>query len=186
MSRAAAVVLAIVLLAQPTTTWAAEIDTTCSRIGFSLQARWGQVLDGHFPAYQGEVQTLPDGRRQVRLSLATREVEIVGYPTYSRITRGSGFFDAERYPEISFVSQPYTEQLIRAGGKLAGTLRIRGIERREVFVIEPAACLHPGLECDVVASGDIRRSDYDMNRWSFAIADRIRFSLRIRTREATR
>jgi polyisoprenoid-binding protein YceI len=34
-----------------------------------------------------------------------------------------------------------------------------------------------------VATGTVRRSDYGIDRWSFAIVDKIRFSLRLRTRE---
>lgn len=162
---------------------AAAIDDVHSRIGFTLQTRWGQVLDGRFPAYRGDVQVLPDGRRRVSLRLVTREVEILGYPGYSRITRGRGFFDAERYPEVGFVSQPYPVQLTRSGGELAGRLRIRDVERREIFTIEPAGCERPGLDCDVVATGVVSRSDYGLDRWGFAIGDSIRFSLRIRTRE---
>lgn len=189
MSRAGAVAFGLVCAALlftqagAGTARAAGIDDVHSRIGFTLKTRWGQVLDGRFPAYRGDVQVLPDGRRRVRLRLAAREVEILGYPGYSRITRGRGFFDAERYPEVGFVSQPYTEKLIRSGGELAGRLRIRDVERREIFTIEPASCKRPGLDCDVVANGVVSRSDYGLDRWGFAIGDSIRFSLRIRTQD---
>lgn len=189
MSRAGAVVFgltcATLLFTQggAGTARAAGIDDVHSRIGFTLKTRWGQVLDGRFPVYRGDVLLLPDGRRRVSLRLAAREVEILGYPGYSRITRGRGFFDAERFPEVGFVSQPYTEQLIRSGGELAGRLRIRDVERREIFTIEPASCERPGLDCDVVATGVVSRSDYGLDRWGFAIGDSIRFSLRIRTQD---
>lgn len=187
MSRAGAaafnLVFAVALLTQggAGTAQAAGIDDVQSRIGFTLKTRWGQVLDGRFPAYRGDVQVLPDGRRQVSLRLVAREVEILGFPSYSRITRGRGFFDAERYPEVGFVSQPYTEQLTRSGGELTGRLRIRDVERREIFTIEPASCDRPGLDCDVVATGVVSRSDYGLDRWGLVIGDSIRFSLRIRT-----
>lgn len=160
---------------------AAGIDASRSQIGFTLRTRWGQVLEGRFPEFHGDIELLPDGRRRVRLSLAARDIEIVGRPGYSRLTRGEGFFDAERFPEVSFVSQPYPEQLTRTGGLLAGDLRIRDVVRRQAFVIAPSACARPGLDCDVVARGDVRRSAYGMDRWSFALADEVGFSLRIRT-----
>jgi polyisoprenoid-binding protein YceI len=165
---------------------ALEIDTGHSRIGFTLKTRWGQVLDGRFPVYRGEVETLADGRRRVRLVLSTRAVEIVDHPGYTRISRGSGFFDAERFPEARFVSQPYAEQLTRNGGVLVGTLTICGVSRQETFHIEPSACARPGLDCDVVTSGNVLRSDYGMGRWGLALADEVRFTLRIRTRQAAR
>ncbi|CAN5639226.1 hypothetical protein BH23PSE2_BH23PSE2_08910 [soil metagenome] len=160
---------------------AAEIDATASRIGFALKTRWGQGLEGRFPVFRGEVEALPGQRQRVRLLLSTREVEIVEHSAYTQHTRGRGFFDAERFPEVGFTSQPYPAALVHSGGALAGTLSIRGVSRRETFQVEPATCSRPGLECDVVAHGDVRRSDYGMGRWGVALADEVRFSLRMRS-----
>ncbi|MDH5833360.1 YceI family protein [Luteimonas kalidii] len=161
---------------------AAEIDTAHSRIGFTLKTRWGQTLDGRFPQWQGEIVEVSAARRQVRLRLPTAEVEILGHPQYSKLTRGKGFFDAERHPYVEFVSDPYDDALLREGGLLGGALTIRGVRRREVFNLEPAACARPTLDCDVVASGVVYRSDYAMDRWAFALGDRVVFSLHLRTR----
>ena len=162
--------------------WADEIDTAQSRIGFLLKTRWGQALEGRFPQWSGEIVDLSERRRQVRLRLPTREVEILDHPRYSRITRGTGFFDADHHPWVEFVSDPYTEDLLREGGLLGGALTIRGVRRREVFTLEPATCARPAIDCDVVASGVIYRSDYAMDRWGFALSDRVVFNLHIRTR----
>lgn len=164
---------------------AASIDPAQSQIGFTLKTRWGQALEGRFPVYEGGITALDDGRRRVQLSLSARDVEIVGYRNYTRLTRGKGFFDAERYPEVVFVSEPYGDELTRDGGALAGTLSIRGVRRREVFTVEPSACAQPGKDCDVVASGTVRRTDYGVDRWSFALSESVRFLLRIRTNEGS-
>jgi len=162
---------------------AASIDTATSRIGFTLSTRWGQELHGRFPHYQGEIATTADGRHQVRLRLDTADVEIVGHTGYSRLTRGGGFFDAAHYPHIEFVSEAYPPALLRSGGVLRGQLAIRGIARREAFVVQPATCDRPGRDCDVVAIGSIDRSVYGMDRWSFALSREVRFDLRVRVRE---
>lgn len=161
---------------------AEEVDPAHSSIGFTLTTRWGQRLDGDFPAYRGRIEDLADGRKRVRLALAARRITIVGHPGYSRLTRGAGFFDADRYPEVLFVSEPYAAALTRDGGTLRGRLRIRNVERTEAFTIEPAECARAGVDCDVVASGNVRRSDYGVDRWAFAIDDEVRFTLRIRVR----
>ena len=161
---------------------AAEIDTALSRIGFTLKTRWGQTLDGRFPDWRGEIVAVSDARRQVRLRLPTGDVEILDHPQYSRVTRGRGFFDADRHPWVEFVSDPYTDELLRDGGLLGGALTIRGVRRREVFTLEPATCDRPTIDCDVVASGVVYRSDYAMDRWGFALSDRVVFNLHIRTR----
>ncbi|MDQ2703525.1 MAG: YceI family protein [Pseudomonadota bacterium] len=160
---------------------AAGIDPATSAIGFTLKTRWGKTLVGHFPRYEGEVAELPDGRHQVRLRLAAAEVEIDGSSTFTRLTRGEGFFEADRFAWIEFVSDPYSTDLTRHGGRLGGQVTIRGVERRESFVIRPATCERPGVECDIVARGSIDRDDYGMGRWGFALSDKVVFSLRVRT-----
>lgn len=159
-----------------------RIDPAQSQVGFTLRTRWGQTLEGRFPVYEGEISALDDGRRRVRLTLSAREVEIVGHRNYTRLTRGKGFFDAERYPEVVFVSEPYGDELTRDGGALAGALTIRGVRRHEVFTVEPSACAHPAQDCAVIASGTVQRSDYGVDRWSFALSESVRFSLQIWTR----
>lgn len=161
---------------------AADIDPATSQIGFTLTTRWGQTLQGRFPQYQGEVVDADAGRHRVRLRLAARAVQILGHPGYTRLTRGGGFFDAARYPLVEFVSDPYLPALLRSGGPLPGTVSIRGIRRREVFVVSPATCAAPARDCAVVASGSIERGDYGMGRWDVALSGRVRFILRVRLR----
>jgi polyisoprenoid-binding protein YceI len=161
---------------------AEDIDAAASRVGFSLQTRWGQELQGQFPNLRGVVDDLGDGRHRVRLILSTRDVEIVGHAGYTRFTRGSGFFDAEHWPQAEFLSDPYPLQLLRDGGALGGILSMRGVQRREVFLVQPATCARPGRDCDVVATGRVKRDDYGMGRWSIALGDDVRFSLRMRLR----
>lgn len=178
---ALAVLLVSLALLVPTAT-AAQIDSTASRIGFTLKTRWGQTLHGRFPEFQGDIVTLADGRQQVQFKLAARSVEILGSPAYTRLARGRGFFDVQRHPQLEFVSVPYPQRLLQQGGALSGTLRIRGIQRQEVFTIDAADCARSARDCDVVANGSIRRSDYGIDRWSFALSDQVRFTLRIRLR----
>lgn len=162
---------------------AGEIDPATTQIGFTLKTRWGQVLRGRFPEFRGAIEPLADGRRRTRVVLFTRSVEIVGHANYTGFMRGEGFFDARRHPEVSFVSEPYDDVLVRQGGKLMGRLRIRGIEREESFTLAPAPCERPALDCDVVATGVVRRSDYGLDKWSFAVGDQVRFTLRLRVKE---
>ena len=173
---------ASVLLLAASLACATELDPVASQIGFTLRTRWGQSLQGRFPEARGEVAELADGRHQVRLQLSARSVEILGHPGYTRLTRGDGFFDAERYPQVDFVSEAYAPQLLRSGGALPGVLTIRDVRHREVFIISPATCARPARDCDVVASGSIHRADFGMDRWTFAVSDRVLFSLRVRVR----
>ena len=177
----------LLLCLWPTLAATAEtFDPAASRFGFELRTRWGMKLEGLFPRHESEVKRLPDGHRQVRLSMSTRDVQIEGHPRYTEWTRGGRFFDAQRYPAVVFVSQPYTEELLHQGGPLAGQLSIRGITRGETLSVAPATCAQPGRDCDVVVTGTVRRSHYDMDDWQMAVGDRVVFVLRARLKpEAT-
>jgi polyisoprenoid-binding protein YceI len=70
--------------------------------------------------------------------------------------------------------------LLKYGGDLAGDLSIRGITRPKTLTVAPSTCARPGRECDVVATGAVRRSDYDMDDWMMAVSDRVVFVLRAR------
>lgn len=177
-----ALALALALAAPAATAAAvATVDPGGSWAGFTLKTRWGQTLEGRFPVLEGEIVPAGD-RRRVQLRLSTVDVEIIGSPRYSRLTRGEGFFDADHHPQVVFVSDAYPASLLRDGGQLAGQLTIRGTTRREVFTIEPTDCERPGLDCDVLATGYVYRGDFMMDRWSFALSDRVRLVLRLRTR----
>lgn len=167
---------------QPQATEVGRFDSERTRIGFTLKTRWGQVLRGRFPEYAGSVERLADGQRRVQLRLQAREVVIDDHPNYTRYTRGEGFFDAERFAEVSFVSDPYPPALLREGGTLSGVLQIRDTRRAERFQIAPSTCARPGEDCDLVAVGSVRRSDYGVDRWMFAVSDQVRFTLRLRLR----
>lgn len=181
----ASVSLLVCALAAATSTGAhaAEIDPQHTKIGFTLKTRWGQVLQGRFPRFSGDIETLDDGRYRVRLRMSSKDVEIVGYPSYTGMTRGRGFFEVDRFPEVEFVSEPYASPLVANGGKLAGQLTIRDVTRREIFTIEPSACARPARDCDVIANGSVRRTDYGVDRWVLAVSDSVRFTLRLRVRE---
>ncbi len=159
-----------------------DFDPAHTRLGFELRTRWGQVLDGVFQRYEGSVEHLPDGRQQVRLRMYTRDVEIIDHPRYGDWARSEKFFDAERYPVVTFTSRPYDPMLLYDGGKLEGELSIKGISRPRSLDVAPATCSHPAVGCDVVATGAVRRSDYDMDDWMLAVSDRVVFVLRARIR----
>lgn len=158
-------------------------DTTHSRVGFRLQTRWGQHLRGEFPAYAGEVRVYPDGRRDVRMRLDSTRMHIVGHRRYTRWAKGPDFFDVAGFPVIEFVSETYDATLLREGGALHGTLTMRDVSRPVRFVLDPATCDQPGRECDVVASGEVDRTDFGMDDWRMAVGDTVRFELRVRTVE---
>jgi len=159
---------------------AQALDPSHTSFGFELRTRWGQRVAGTFPRYQGELIRLPDGRRQVRITLATGAVEVAQSTRYAAMARGEGFFDAARYPQIEFLSEPHTDALLHDGGPLRGKLSMHGVSRRETFAVKPATCARPGLDCDVVAQGSVSREDYRLSGWQLALRNEVQFDLRVR------
>jgi len=159
---------------------AIPLDKLHTQLGFELSTRWGQTLEGQFPRYDGVVTVLPDGRHQVSLRMYTADMQIADHARYAQWARGSAFFDADKWPEVVFISHPYDMTVLRGGGQIAGELVIRGIRRPETLTVQPAACPRPALDCDVVLSGAVRRSDYQMDSLKLAINDRVVFLLRAR------
>ena len=159
---------------------AQALDAARSRIDFDVRTRIGSVVRGRFPVFDGRVDTLPDGRRQVRLRLSTRDLEVGDSTRYTQLARGPQMFDAERHPVVEFVSEPYPPERVHHGGMLQGRLRLRGVERDERFELVPAACDRPGHECPIHATGRVSRDDYGLDGWRWALADRVRFHLNVR------
>lgn len=169
--------VAVLLAAAPVR--AAGIDAAASRVGFHLVTRWGEVVDGRFPVFEGQLTRLPDGRQRVRLALSAADVEIIGSARHTFMTRGKGFFEADRYPWIVFESEPFDPGLLASGGELPGMLGIRDVQRRESFTVAASACSRPARDCPVAATGTINRSQYGMNRWALAVGRNVHFQLLI-------
>lgn len=163
---------------------AAGFDPRHTRFGFELRTRWGQRVLGEFPAYDGAVLSLPDGRSQAYIRLATGAVEVADSPRYTELARGEDFFDAARFPQIEFVSEPHQVALGHDGGKLRGRLTMHGVSRMETFVVAPATCSRPGQDCDAVATGSVNRSHYALDGWRMVLSDKVRFTMRIRLQDA--
>ena len=158
---------------------AQALDTSRSRIDFDLHTRIGSQVRGQFPLAEGRVDTLADGRRQVRMRLDARGLRVGNSEYYTRLARGPQLFDVEHFPEIEFTSDPYPAALAHSGGALEGVLRMHGVEHRERFELAPASCARPGYECPILASGRVSRDDYGLDGWRWALADRVRFRLNV-------
>lgn len=167
----------------PAATRTLAFDPARSAFGFEIRTRLGQRIAGVFPHYSGGVTVLPDGRHVVQLRLFAAQAEIPSRPRYSQWLRGEDFFDAGRWPVIEYVSQPFAPETLQAGGTLDGTLIIRGIALPQALRVSPAACARPGRDCEVVARGNVQRSRFGMDNWSFALSDRVTFVLRSRLLE---
>ena len=159
------------------------LDPQRSHFGFEIRTRLGQRIEGEFPRFEGRIEILADGRRQVRLRMFSQYVQIPGKPRYTGWMRGEDFFDTQRHPVVEFDSLPFEPELVSEGGDLQGTLTLRGIRHRETLRLMPAGCDRPGYDCDLVGRGTVLRGRYGMDGWHIALSDRVTFLMRGRLTE---
>lgn len=160
------------------------LDPEHTRFRFEMRTRWGQRVLGEFPAFEGEVLSLPGDQRQVRIRLRADQVVVAGSPHYTRIARSEGFFDAARHPLVEFVSDPHPAGLVQDGGPLRGRLSMHGITREETFEVKPGSCARPGLDCPVMAAGTVDRRHYGLDGYRVVLGHQVRFALQLQLRAA--
>lgn len=178
--------LAIVVggLALSVSAWGAErAPVAGASIMFELRTRWGQRLEGVFAPPVLQVSDLPGGMQRITVTVQAASVEIIGHRRYTQFARGPRFFDVERHPVVRFQSDPYPPELLLRGGRVGGVVQMHGVGRREMFTVPPAACARPAIDCELVAHGRLRREDYGMEDWQWAVRSQVGFTLRVRRRE---
>jgi polyisoprenoid-binding protein YceI len=86
------------------------------------------------------------------------------------------FFHAEEYPYVTFATHSY-KPLNDSLGELTGFVTIRDVTRPLVLAVSlNGAMEHPALKIPVIgfsATGSLKRSDFDLDRFIPAIADQV-------------
>jgi polyisoprenoid-binding protein YceI len=86
------------------------------------------------------------------------------------------FFNAGKFPKISFASKSY-ESISETDGALSGFITIRGITKPLILTVKiNGALTHPMTGKPVIgfsASGYVSRSDFGLDRFVPAVADRV-------------
>jgi polyisoprenoid-binding protein YceI len=86
------------------------------------------------------------------------------------------FFNANKFPKISFASNSY-ESISETQGALSGFVTIRGITKPMILTVKiNGALTHPMTGKPVIgfsASGYLNRSDFGLDRFIPAVADRV-------------
>lgn len=92
------------------------------------------------------------------------------------------FFHAEEYPHVTFATHSYKE-LSDSLGELTGFVTIMDVTRPLVLTVTMNGAMeHPSLEMPVVgfsATGSLKRSDFDLDRFIPAIADQVEIRIEV-------
>jgi polyisoprenoid-binding protein YceI len=146
--------------ALPTGTW--NVDKVHSSVEFQVKHLGIATVKGQFTDFEGSLEVTPDGTRahgSVKVeSVDTRE------PQRDTHLRSADFFDAEKFPEITFGSTaitPVDEDTFEIEGDFTihgATLPLKLTATVEGTETDPQGNSRVGLS----ATAQINRSDYDM------------------------
>lgn len=117
--------------------WASTyaIDKDHTTVGFKIRHLFSNV-EGRFDQFEGTVEYEPGKPEQWKAD-ATIQAASINTHVEKRDThlRSKDFFDAEKYPLITFTTTGVTDATA-AGAKLQGVLSIHGIEKPVVLDVE--------------------------------------------------
>lgn len=134
---------------------------------------------GQFAKVSGELQNA-GAKQRVLVAVDGRSLVFEGPEWMNHVTRSEAFLAVDRYPQISFRSEPFASGLLRTGGELRGELSLRGLRRDVAFRLLRSDCDQPGSDCDIQVRGSISRHDFGMKSYRFAVKDNVDFDFRIR------
>lgn len=172
--------LALLLLAANAQGHAAVIDSSRSDASFSIHPRLPIPSEGRFESLSGSLVALPTQKWKVEVQVDARKLSFKGPQWLARMARSEAFLDAEKHPNIQFVSVPFSKTLLEQGGELQGQLSLRGLQQSVRFHIEKSSCVKPGHDCDLIVNGSVKRREFGMQAYRFSIKDNVDFEFRIR------
>ncbi|MBX2971209.1 MAG: YceI family protein [Cyclobacteriaceae bacterium] len=153
------------MLAQ--STW--SIDKVHSKIGFSVSHMVVSETEGSFKDYTGSVISKTDDFNGAEVSF-TAKVASINTENERRDghLKSADFFDAEKFPEISFKGN-----LVKEGTKykLKGDFTMKGVTKKVEFNVTYGGKIDTGRgeKAGFKVSGVINRQDYGVN-WANKLA----------------
>jgi polyisoprenoid-binding protein YceI len=156
------------------------LDPVRSSAEFEVKVLWLIGVHGRFGQVHGTIAVDRDHLHEVadaRIEVGTITMRNHSYEEW---VKSAEFFDATRFPQIHFVSEPFARERLLRGGELGGTLSVRGVDRHIVLEVQPSACPDAvARDCAVEARGSIHRSDFGMRSRRGTLSDKVELSFSI-------
>jgi polyisoprenoid-binding protein YceI len=156
------------------------LDPARSSAEFEVKVLWFIGVHGRFGKVEGAVTIDRAADSAVAEARIDAERITMRKRSYEDWAKSDEFFDARAFPLIHFTSKPFALDLLRNGGEIAGTLRLRGIDREVTLTLQPSGCPDAiARDCPVEASGSIRRGDFGMKARHGTVSDRVELGFSI-------
>lgn len=131
----------------------------------------------------GELELDPVALEKTRVSIVAAAASIrTNTPFFDEELASAKFFNAEKFPHIAFVADSY-EAISDSEGALSGQVTIRGITKPLILTVRiNGAMVNPITSKPVIglsALGYVQRSDFGLDRFIPAVADRVDLKIEI-------
>jgi polyisoprenoid-binding protein YceI len=179
------VYLALCAVAASPDAWSAPpevmtFDSARSLAEFEVHVMWLFPVHGRFGSLRGTIvidRLHATAKVDARIDVNDVHMRSAGNEAW---VKSGEFFDAEHFPQIQFISDPFPLALLKNGGKVDGTLTVRGATRRARFELAESDCPDAiARTCPVEAAGTIRRSDFGMRSRRGALSDKVQLELSV-------
>ena len=163
--------------------WA--IDPSHTSLDFAVRHMAISTVRGRFKKVSGTVETAADGTvKAIEAQIDAASID-TGEPKRDAHLRSGDFFDAERFPTLTFRSTRITP---RGNGRylISGTLTIRDETRPVTFDVETSSSMKDpwgNLRAGATATGTLNRKDWGLN-WNqvlelgaLLVGEEVRFTL---------
>jgi polyisoprenoid-binding protein YceI len=152
---------------QAQTIW--TIDKVHSKIGFSVSHMVVSETEGVFKDYTAQVVSKSDDFNGAEVTFTAKVASIdTDNERRDNHLRSADFFDAEKYPDITFKGV-----LVKEGGKykLKGDLTMKGVTKKVEFDVVYGGTINTGrgVKAGFKVTGVINRQDYGVS-WSNKLA----------------
>ena len=131
----------------------------------------------------GELELKTDAMEKTRVAIVVDADSIrTNIPFFDKELASPKFFNAAKFPHIAFVADSY-EAISDSEGALSGQVTIRGITKPLILTVRiNGAMVNPISSKPAIgisASGYLQRSDFGLDRFIPAVADRVELKIEV-------
>lgn len=151
-----------------------RLDSTNTRVGFTVQHFGFEWIDAHFGDMSGEFvldRTGPASQVDVTVAIASLDCHD---PRWSARLRSAEWLDAQRFPQMTYHSTRI--ELADQRAVASGNLTLHGVTRTVVLTVTLLDCL-AGSPCRFAAHGRIRRSEFGLPHGLLTGGDQVEISI---------
>jgi len=179
------------LMANAQTTW--QIDKVHSTVRFTIAHMVISEIDGYFTDFNGSISYEKNDLSDavVNFTINTNSVNTRNAKRDGHL-RSPDFFDAAKYPTITFKSTSVTQKDAKHF-TLKGNLTMHGVTKPVVLDLFAAGTIKDNrgnLKAGFKVTGNLKRSDFGlkynsvMDNGGVVIGDEVRFNIKLETRQS--